>query len=464
MSDRFGRRWGISIGCMVFTVGLIIQVASERSWVQMAVGRFVVGVSVGWLSAAVPLYQSETVPRQVRGALVGTYQLFITLGILLSYVACYSTRDRNDTGQWRIPIAVGFAYGIILGVGILLCPESPRWLAHRNCFDEMKHVLAVMRGTDENNPYIMSEYSEIKAEVLAEKQMKQKGYLDCFRFENKTLYRTLLGILLQSGQQLTGANYFFYYGNTIFKNVGGIDSYIAQIILGAVNTGTTFPGLWALDHFGRRNCLLVGAAWMTIWLIVFATAGITNSSQYTTPDGSIDTEIDTYGISILMIVSACMFILAFASTWGPGVWSAIAEFSAPETRAKQFAMATMANWTWNFCIGFFTPKITDAISFNYGYVFMGCCIFNFLVVFFFVYETANLSLESINDMYLDPHVNAITSAKWIPPGYETRTGAQRDPVQAVKQVGGGVGGIPGDENIKEHVPNGDNGYALEGTP
>ena len=66
-------------------------------------------------------------------------------------------------------------------------------------------------------------------------------------------------------------------------------------------------------------------------------------------------------------------------------------------------------------------------------------------------------------MYLDPHVNAITSAKWIPPGYETRTGAQRDPVQAAKQVGGGVGGIPGDENIKEHVPNGDNGYALEGT-
>ena len=125
----------IIIGSIIFTIGLIVQVSSVNAWYQVAIGRCVTGFSIGSLSAAVPMYQSETVPRQVRGGLVGTYQLFVTLGILLSYVTCYGTHNYTDgsgnpiSSQWRVPIAVGFAWGIILGGGIMLCPESPRWLA-----------------------------------------------------------------------------------------------------------------------------------------------------------------------------------------------------------------------------------------------------------------------------------------------------------------------------------------------
>lgn len=426
LTDKFGRRHAISVGCLIFTVGLIIQIASEYSWVQMMIGRLVVGVSIGWLSSAVPVYQSETVPRQVRGAMVGSYQLLITLGILLSYCACYGTRNYAGSSQWRIPIGIGFAWGIVLGVGILFCPESPRWLAKHGRFDEAKKVLAMMRGVEESNKFVLTEFYEIKQEILDEKKLKKLGWVDCFRMEHKALYRTLMGILLQMGQQLTGANYFFYYGATIFKPVQIFpdpekNSYVAQIILGAVNVFTTFPGLYWLDRFGRRKCLGLGSLWMTIWLIVFATAGVLGGEWL---DGEY--QITSKSTGTLMICSACFFILGFASTWGPGVWSSIAENAVPELRAKQMALATASNWTWNFLLAFFTSPITSDINFYYGYVFVGCCLASFLLVYFCLYETANLDLEAVQAMYEDKHLKPWKSATWTPPGYESRTSIKHD--------------------------------------
>ncbi|WFD25772.1 hypothetical protein MNAN1_000738 [Malassezia nana] len=447
LTDKIGRRGAISVGCVIFTIGLIIQIASQYSWVQLMIGRLVVGISIGWLSSAVPVYQSETVPRQVRGAMVGTYQLLITLGILLSYCACYGTRHYSGSSQWRIPIGIGFAWGLILGIGILFCPESPRWLAKQGRYDEARKVLAMMRGVDESENYVMTEFYEIKQEIIEENNMKKLGWLDCFRFKQKALYRTLMGILLQMGQQLTGANYFFYYGATIFKPVNIFpdpeeNSYVAQIILGAVNVFTTFPGLYALDRFGRRTCLGIGALWMTIWLIVFATAGVVGGETVNGEYG-----ITSSSTATLMICSACFFILGFASTWGPGVWSSIAENAVPELRAKQMALATASNWTWNFLLAFFTSPITEDINFYYGYVFVGCCLASFLLVFFFLYETANLDLESIQAMYEEETLKPWSSAKWTPPGYESRTSTKQD-------VEHNIATIETKENTDNGIPSG----------
>ncbi|WFC98745.1 hypothetical protein MYAM1_001477 [Malassezia yamatoensis] len=477
LSDRWGRRLGIFVGCIIMEIGLLIQVASVSSWVQFAIGRLVTGVAIGWLSGTVPLYQSETVPRQVRGALVGTFQLLITIGILLSYLTCYGTRYYSKSGalkypmwtksptqegrnpssaEWRVPIGLGFAWTLILGIGIWFCPESPRWLGRHERYEEMMGVLANMRGVERTEPYVMTEFYDIKQEILAEQQVREKGWLDCFRWENKTLYRTALGMLIQTGQQLTGANYFFYFGATIFQSVGISDSYITQIILGAVNVLTTFPGLWALDRFGRRTCLLIGAAWMTAWLIVFATAGVVGKPTAfdlpNNPPNPAHTDSYNHSIGTLMVCAACFYILAFASTWGPGAWIAIAEFCAPDTRAKQFALATMCNWIWNFCIGFFTPPITGDINFYYGYIFVGCNFANFLLIYFFLYETSNLTLEAVNDMYLDPNVNAINSSKWVPEGYTSRHGVKEDVENKVREVGG-TAALPDPEMMSKNTNN-----------
>lgn len=126
-----------------------------------------------------------------------------------------------------------------------------RWLAARGRLDEAKISLARTRGlspAEANDHYITRrEVEEIQSSVEHEKASKG-GWIDCFRPHNKTLYRTLLGMSLQSLQQLTGANYFFYYGATVFQAVGLSDSFVTQIILGAVNFVCTFGGMYIMER------------------------------------------------------------------------------------------------------------------------------------------------------------------------------------------------------------------------
>ena len=103
---------------------------------------------------------------------------------------------------------------------------------------------------------VRAEVDEIANQTERERLLKS-GWIDCFRPSNKTLYRTLLGMSLQSFQQLTGANYFFYYGATIFESVGINDSFVTQIILGAVNFVCTFGGLYVMERVRLYFLVLV---------------------------------------------------------------------------------------------------------------------------------------------------------------------------------------------------------------
>lgn len=70
IADKFGRRYSIVFWNIIFCVGVVIQIATSHAWVQIAIGRLVAGFGVGGLSVLTPMYQAETAPRQVRGALI----------------------------------------------------------------------------------------------------------------------------------------------------------------------------------------------------------------------------------------------------------------------------------------------------------------------------------------------------------------------------------------------------------
>jgi SP family sugar:H+ symporter-like MFS transporter len=422
VADKLGRRKAMILECGVFAIGVVIQLCSFHVWQQVAVGRLVSGLGVGALSAAVPMYQAETAPTQIRGTLTATYQLFITLGILVAYCIAIGTRNLPDGASWRSLVGIGLIWPGILAGGMMFMPESPRWLvAHGRKNDAAVSVARAhgIKSTPEQNRvddrFVVTEVDEIENQIQAESRFKS-GWIDCFKPNNKTLYRTLLGMTLQSFQQLTGANYFFYYGATVFQSVGIQDSFITQIILGAVNFFCTFGGLYVMERFGRRWPLIIGGIWQAAWLFVFAAAG-TAKDPTTNP-----------GIGKLMIVAACMFILGYAMTWAPGIWILIGETFPTRTRAKQGALSTASNWLWNFLIAFFTPFIVSAIGFRYGFVFAACNLTGAVIVFFFLYESSDLSLESVDDMYNDPKCKPWTSEKWAPVGYASR----RDVAQQTK--------------------------------
>lgn len=196
---------------------------------------------------------------------------------------------------------------------------------------------------------------------------------------------------------------------------------MTQIILGSVNVFCTFGGLYVVKKCGRRNALIAGALWMMVCFLVYSFVGhfkLDPVNPANTPQAGN-----------VLIVFSCLFIVAFATTWGPLVWAVVAELYPAKYRAPAMALATASNWLWNFLMSFFTRFITDAIDYLYGLVFAGCCAMLVLVVFFFLIESKDRSLEEIDTMYL-LHVNPITSSKWndkLPESADTSGQQSRQP-------------------------------------
>ncbi|KAK1522534.1 uncharacterized protein CCOS01_10246 [Colletotrichum costaricense] len=413
-ADWWGRRRSLSFGVSIFIVGNIIQITAMNSWVHMMMGRFIAGLGVGNLSIGVPMFQSECSPREIRGAVVASYQLLITFGILISNLINFGVRNIQESdASWRIVIGLGIGFSLPLGLGILAVPESPRWLAGRQDWEGARMSMARLRGLkdDPHNETVEKDLQEMFKVIEEESKTGYGTWLECFTGSSgipKTVYRTILGICIHFLQQWTGINYFFYYGAQIFESAGIDDPIMVQLILGAVNVVCTFYGLYAVERYGRRWPMFIGALWQFAWLTIFASVGTALPPETSATSG------------IVMIVSACMFIASFASTWGPMAWCVIGETFPLRTRAKQASLATAGNWLGNFLISFLTPFATNGISFAYGFVFAGCNLAAAFLVWFFLYETKMLSLENVDRMYSDPSVKPYSSTKWVPPGYITR--------------------------------------------
>ncbi|EAU36801.1 hypothetical protein ATEG_03527 [Aspergillus terreus NIH2624] len=440
IADRVGRKWSITGWCLMLCVGITIQISAPTGkWYQVAMGRWVAGLGVGALSLLVPMYQAESGPRHIRGSLVSTYQLFITLGIFVANCINFGTEARSDTGSWRIPMGITYLWAIILGAGMALFPESPRYDFRHGKVDKAISTISKMYGVPKNHRALILEFDEIQQKYQEEQERGQVTWVRLFRAPRMG-YRVAVGVALQALQQLTGANYFFYYGTTIFKGAGIPNSYVTQMILGGVNFGCTFLGLYLIENYGRRRSLIAGALWMFICFMIFASVGHflldrENPERTKTP-------------GVVMVVFACLFILGFASTWGPMVWTIIAELYPSEYRARAMSLATASNWLWNFLLAFFTPFITSAIDFRLGYVFAGCLFLAAGLVYVAVIEGRGRTLEEIDTMYV-MKVPPWKSSKFVFP--ETafphhRESAEKDRVAHIDRNGNGREG-PATESV-----------------
>lgn len=131
----------------------------------------------------------------------------ITFGILVAALINLGTHHLNNSGSWRITVAINIFFAMFLGVGILWCPESPRWLLQQGRSEEARASIARVYGTtEEAQVIIQNEHDDITGVVEQEKSLPPVRWRDIFRVRNKTLYRTCLGMTLQMFQQLTGAN------------------------------------------------------------------------------------------------------------------------------------------------------------------------------------------------------------------------------------------------------------------
>jgi MFS family permease len=204
LSDIVGRKRSIQVGSVIWVVGSILVCASQNIG-MLVVGRFINGLSVGICSAQVPVYVSELAPPSKRGRVVGAQQWAITWGIMIMFYISYGCSYINGVAAFRIPWGLQMLPAIFLFFGLFFLPESPRWLARKDRWEEAHGVLTLVHGKgDPNNHFVQVELQEIKDVCEFERANADVTFLELFK--PNMINRTHIGMFTQIWSQLTGMN------------------------------------------------------------------------------------------------------------------------------------------------------------------------------------------------------------------------------------------------------------------
>lgn len=351
-------------------------------------------MGVGTISVLVPLYQSEMAPKWIRGALVCAYQLAITVGLFIASIVNNFTSTLDSAACFRIPVAIQFIWAGILFLGLIILPETPRYLIKREMHAAAAESLSRIRRLDITHPALIEEIAEIEANHAYELSLGPSTYRDVFRGSPHLGRRLLTGCGLQMLQQLTGCNFVFYYGTTFFIRAGISSPFMYSLVTNIVNVVSTLPGMLLVESWGRRRLLLAGAVGMAVSQLIVGTVGSIVSA---------DNQVEIY--NKVLIAFVCLYIAFFAMSWGPVVWVVTSEIYPLKVRAKSMSISTASNWLLNWAIAYATPYL---VGYGPGYadlqakvffVWGACCVFAFFFVWIMVYETSKISLEQIDELY-----------------------------------------------------------------
>ena len=449
---RFGGRSANMLAGAIFVVGAFASAASD-STETLTMSRLLVGLGIGITAVAAPLYIGEIAPPDRRGQMITLYQLFITIGILVSYIV-----DLAAAPHWRIMFGLGAVPGVVLAVGMSFMPSSPRWLASRGRMDEAKKVL------DRTLEPAMAERAlkDIKNDLETQKGLPHWWLAFGTRAARRALViTTTLAVL----QQFIGINAIIYYAPRIFQKAGFADAKAAlwaTLVVGVVNVVATFITMGMVDKSGRRTLLIWGLSGMVASLGIlglafkqFDHADAQKTSQQLTqqtpqtsaslapeqntpqqneqstektariaaqrvatdpaPPHNLEAATPTDAptdvasprdlpstsegaetLAWLTLVCVIVYIACFAFSMGPLVWVLIGEMFPLQARGSGNAIACGGNYFANFIVGAtFLTLLTKLGASNTFLIFASVAMFTLLFVLFFLPETAGCTLEEI---------------------------------------------------------------------
>ncbi|KAH8750397.1 putative quinate permease [Hyaloscypha finlandica] len=408
VADRWGRKPALLIAASITMVGIVIQATTLKSLTQLYLGRLISGFGVGAASMLTPLYVSENAPRAIRGGLTGLYQLFIATGTMLAFWTNYGTNKNfkplNKTNAaWQVPLAMQALPAVCLFVGLVLCNESPRWLARQDNWERATEVLSQVTNLPPDHPYVQMELDEMRDQLENERRLIGGATFWDLQREMWTIKgnrnRGLISIGIMVCQQMTGTNAINYYAPTIFLNLGipsANTGLFATGIYGVVKMVTCAAFLlFAADSLGRRRSLL--------WTSIAQGCAMFVIGFYVRFDPPVKGHpIPPVGYFAL----SCIFFFAafFQFGWGPCCWIIVSEIPTARLRAMNVALAAATQWLFNFVVAQAVPhmlKDGHMGKAGYGtYFFFGsCCFAMFFFVWFLIPETKGMSLERMDDIF-----------------------------------------------------------------
>ncbi|KAK4855696.1 hypothetical protein QYF36_009915 [Acer negundo] len=374
---KFGRKPTILVASTFFLAGAALSAAAQNIW-MIIIARILLGIGVGFGNEAVPLFLSEIAPVQHRGAVNILFQLFVTIGIFFANLVNYGTSKLHPNG-WRVSLGLAGVPASFLFIGSLIITETPSSLIEHGKDSKGLKTLKKIRGVED----VEAEFEQIKLASDIAHQVKHP-----FKelMKRSSMPPLIIGILLQVFQQFTGINAIMFYAPVLFQTVGfkSDASLLSSVITGIVNVASTLVSVYAVDKVGRRVLLLQACVQMFISQIAIGVILLLNLNA---------TNLLTRSEAIVVVFLVCLFVMAFAWSWGPLGWLIPSETFPLETRTAGFAFAVSSNMFFTFLIA---QAFLSMMCHMRAYIFIffaGWILVMFLFTIFLLPETKNVPID-----------------------------------------------------------------------
>ena len=371
ISDRYGRRPVMGAIGVVFFVGIMAAALAPGYW-TLVTGRFVMGLAVGGVSATVPTYLGEMAPAQIRGRILGLNQLFISVGLLVSYLVNWALAD---TGMWRLMFGVGAIPAALLFLAALWLPESPTWLIRNGRTGRARRV--VDRVTEPGGAdKVIARAAEEQREEEARARSGSSGL-----FKGTALAALTVAVVLAALQQFVGINTILYYAPTIMGQAGlsASNAIYYSVFIGVVNVVITLVALRLVDRIGRRPLLLISLTGMCVSIGLLGLAFSVGMSP------------------LFMLVFMMAYILSFGVGMGPIFWILLGELFPTEHQATGSSVGATVNWLANFLVSLLFLPIIELIGQGPTFwIFAVICLVGLVFVVRFVPETRDRDAETVS--------------------------------------------------------------------
>ncbi|OAA34205.1 Sugar/inositol transporter [Metarhizium rileyi] len=422
LNHYLGRRGEIFLTAACLTATPIGS-AFAQSWQGLFAARFVMGIGIGAKNATVPIYSAEMAPARIRGALVMFWQLWVVAGIFLGFAANVIVKDTGDIA-WRLQFGSAFIPSLLLMLGIFFCPESPRWLMKHNKHSKGFNSMLRLRA----HPIIAARdfyYSHVIYEE-EKKEARGAGYFarlwDCFSVPR--IRRANYGAsTVMIAQQMCGINIISFYSSSIFESVGysATEALYASLGYGAVQVVSTIPTLFLIDTKGRRTLTMITFPLMCIFLLAAGLSLLPNGAHHISAhdlDQNPAHDDRSRGARIgPVVLFVYLFTICYSLGEGPVAFQYSAEVFPTIQREQGMAWAVCINNTFAGILGLTFPRMKTVMTSTGAFGFYaGLNLVAWVMIFCFVRETKQLTLEELDQVFSVPTRKFIhyEATVWLP--------------------------------------------------
>ncbi|KAK2397742.1 putative polyol transporter [Trifolium repens] len=394
-SDMIGRRFTIMIAALTFLIGALLM-GLAPSFTFLMFGRVIAGIGVGFSLMISPVYVAELSPDLTRGFLTSLPEIFITIGILLGYVSNYALSSLPLGLNWRIMLGISAFPAILIALGVLAMPESPRWLVMKGKLEEAKQVLIRTSENKGEAEFRLAEISKAASNSRAFSRNGQGVWKELLITPTRPVLRILIAAVgVNFFMQASGNDAVIYYSPEVFREAGIQDEkqlFGVTIIMGIAKTCFVFISALVLDKFGRRPMLLLGSLGMAVSLFGLGMGCTLLQNSDEKPIWAIS----------LCVVAVCATVSFFSMGLGPTTWVYSSEIFPMRLRAQGTSLAISVNRLISGVVSMSFLSISEEITFGgMFFVLAGVMVLATLFFYYFLPETKGKSLEEIEALFDD---------------------------------------------------------------